>query len=244
MILPKGVPRRATEKVTTGPEEPARATGSDTGALPLGSYVIQELEPASMARTNWSLVEVICNGRAVPAIEGRVVVTLTRDRPLERCKFTNTFVTVPIPVEPPGPDHIPGGPDPDLVVSKVPDRTRVTVGEVVTYRVTVRNTGDATAEGVVVTDDLSAGASVVSARVRGNSCETGSVLYCRIARLRPGRSITSTIRTRMTSGHHEQHGGRLYRLPEPTDRRNAAAARVRVGRVPPFCVNGLLRAAC
>lgn len=247
LIWPVGDPEtRYRKSVTTErPDEPARATGSDTDALPLGSYVIQELEPASLARTNWSLVEVICNGRAVPAIEGRVVVTLTRNRPLERCKFTNTFVTVPIPVPPPGPDHIPGGPDPNLVVSKIPDRTRVTVGDVVTYRVTVRNVGDATAEGVVVTDDLSAGASLVSARVRGNSCVTGSVLYCRIARLGPGRSITSTFRTRMTRAGITNNRAVVYTdSPERADRRNAAAARVRVGRVPPFCVTGRIRAAC
>ena len=53
--------------------------GSDTNALPLGAYVIQELEPASDADSDWSLIQVVCNGRLVPAVEGRVVVTLTRE---------------------------------------------------------------------------------------------------------------------------------------------------------------------
>lgn len=65
--------------------------------------MIEELEPASNADRNWSLVEVVCNGRLVPAIEGCVTVTLTRDRPLERCRFINSVVRVPVPVLPSGP---------------------------------------------------------------------------------------------------------------------------------------------
>jgi uncharacterized repeat protein (TIGR01451 family) len=247
VIWPVGDPEtRYRKSVTTErPGEPARARGSDTDDLPLGSYVIQELEPASLARRNWSLVEVVCNGRTLPAIEGRVVVTLTRGQPLERCRFTNSVVAVPIPVEPPGPDHIPGGADPDLVVSKTPDRPVVSAGEAVTYRITVRNIGDATAEGVVVADAASRGARVVSAGVRGRRCQTKTVLYCRIASLRPGRSVTSKIRMRLTRPGISRNLAVVYTdSPEPTDRRNVAAARVRVGRVPPFCVSRLARAAC
>ena len=81
--------------------------------------------------------------------------------------------------------------------------------------------------------------------MRGNSCETGTVLYCRIARLRPGSSITSTIRTRMTRPGITNNTAVVYTdSPERADRRNAVAARVRVGRVPPICVTGLIRAAC
>ncbi|MDQ5840456.1 MAG: DUF11 domain-containing protein [Chloroflexota bacterium] len=247
VIWPVDDPETPYRKVATteGPGDPASATGSDTDQLPLGSYVIQELEPASLARRNWSLVEVVCNGRTLPSIEGRVVVTLTRDTPLERCRFTNSVVDVPIPIEPPGPNHIPGGEDPNLVITKTPDRPVVTAGEVVTYRVTVRNIGAATAEGVVVTDAAAAGTRVVSARVRGNRCRTGSVLHCRIANIPPGRSITSKIRMRLTRPGISRNVAVVNTdSPEPTDRRNVAAARVRVGRVPRFCVSRLLRAAC
>ena len=149
-----------------------------------------------------------------------MVVTLTRAMPLERCRFTNSVVDVPIPIEPPGPDHIPGGEDPDLVVTKTPDRPVVTAGEVVTYRVTVRNIGAATAEGVVVADAAAAGTSVVSARVRGNRCRTGSVLYCRIANIRPGRSITSKIRMRLTRPASRA----TWRSPIPTPPSPSTAA--------------------
>ncbi len=247
VIWPVGDPEtRYRKSVTTERSgEPARARGSDTDDLPLGAYVIQELEPGSLARRNWSLVEVVCNGRTVPAIEGRVLVTLTRDRPRERCRFTNSLAAVPIPVEPPGPNHIPGGPDPDLVVSKTPGRPVVSAGEAVTYRITVRNIGDATAEGVVVADAASRGARVVSAGVRGRRCQTKIVLYCRIASLRPGRSVTSKIRMRLTRPGISRNLAVVYTdSPEPRDRRNVAAARVRVGRVPPVCVSRLARAAC
>ena len=247
VIWPVGDPETRYRKFATTERsgEPARAKGSDTDALPLGAYVIQELEPASPAGRNWSLVEVLCNGRTLPAIEGRVVVRLTRDQPLERCRFINSIVDVPVPIEPPGPDHIPGGPDPNLVVSKTADRPRVSVGEVVTYRVTVSNVGDATAEGVVVADVASKGASLVSARVRRTGCRTAPVLYCRIASLRPGRSITSKIRMRMTKPGISRNLAVVYTdSPERSYRHNVAAARVRVGRVPPFCVSRLALAAC
>lgn len=247
VIWPVADPETRYRKAATTERagEPVRAKGSDTNDLPLGSYVIQELEPASLARRNWSLVSVVCNGRTVPAIEGRVVVTLTGAEPLERCRFTNTIVDVPVPIEPPGPDHIPGGPDPNLVVSKTADRTRVSVGEVVTYRVTVSNVGDATAEGVVVADVVSKGASLVSARVRRTGCRTAPVLHCRIASLRPGRSITSKVRMRLTRPGISRNLAVVYTdSPERSYRRNVAAARVRVGRVPPFCVSRLALAAC
>ena len=87
-------------------------SGSDTNALPLGEYVIQELEPASDADSDWSLIQVVCNGRLVPAVEGRVVVTLTRDHPRRLCRFTNTKRAIPTPPEPPGPSPRPGRSDP------------------------------------------------------------------------------------------------------------------------------------
>ena len=114
VIWPVGDPETRYRKVATTERsgEPARAKGSDTDALPLGAYVIQELEPASPAGRNWSLVEVLCNGRTLPAIEGRVVVRLTRDQPLERCRFINSIVDVPVPIEPPGPGSHSGRPGP------------------------------------------------------------------------------------------------------------------------------------
>jgi uncharacterized repeat protein (TIGR01451 family) len=51
----------------------------------------------------------------------------------------------------------------DLAVTKSADATTVTVGQTVTYRITVRNTGPNEATGVVVTDELPYGLAFLSA---------------------------------------------------------------------------------
>ena len=102
VISPVGDPDTQYRKAatTSEPGVAVRAEGSNTNALPLGAYVIQELEPASDADSDWSLIQVVCNGHLVPAVEGRVVVTLTRDHPRRLCRFTNTKRATPIPPEP------------------------------------------------------------------------------------------------------------------------------------------------
>ena len=252
VIWPSGDPDTRYRKAatTTQPGVPARAKGSSTRNLPLGSYVIQELEPASGADESWALVEVVCNGKLYAAIEGRVVIGLTPDQPRQRCRFTNAKTPVTPPVEPPGPDHVPGGPDPDLVVSKRADRPVVSVGEAVTYRVIVRNRGPVTAESVVVTDLAASGpARVISARVLGSPCVVTGVLYCRVRALRPGASITSKVRVRTTgAGVIRNAAAANSDSAETTYRNNVSSARVRV-RAAPFCFTLLgsgprARAAC
>ena len=223
---------------TSEPGVPARATGSNTRSLPLGTYVIQEIDSASDADRDWSLIQVICNGRIVPAVEGRVVVTITRDHPRRRCEFTNTLRATPSPPpEPPGPDPVPGGPEADLIVTKRAGRSVVTTGEIVTFRVIVANRGDATAEEVIAGDLPAAGARVVSAVTGGRRCHAGRVLYCRIGALRPGRSVTFKLRLRMLApGLVDNEAAVISSSPEATYRNNRAAASVRVRKAPPFCL--------
>jgi uncharacterized repeat protein (TIGR01451 family) len=247
--------KRAT---TSEPGVPVRAHGSNTKALPLGTYVIQELEPASDADGDWSLIQVVCDGRLVPAVEGRVVVTLTPDHPRRHCRFTNTKRATPIPPEPtpippeptpippeptpspgpgPSPLPVPGGPTPDLVVSKRADRLTVTKGEIVTYRLIVTNKGEATAEEIIAGDLPGRGARVLSTSTRGPRCHKGRILYCRIKALHPGQSATATLRLRiLQTGRFTNTAAAISSTPEPMYRNNRAAARVRVRRVPPFCL--------
>jgi hypothetical protein len=92
---------------------------------------------------------------------------------------------------------------------------------------------------------MAGGGRLVSACVRGRRCHTARVLYCRIARLRPGRSITSKIRMRLTRPGISRNLAVVYTdSPERRDRRHVTAARVRVRRVVPLSVTGLVRAAC
>ncbi len=239
VISPVGDPDTEYRKsaTTSEPGVAVRADGSDTNALPLGEYVIQELEPASDADSDWSLIQVVCNGHLVPAVEGRVVVTLTRDHPRRLCRFTNTKRATPTPPEPPGPSPVPGGPTPDIVVTKRADRLTATRGEIVTYRLIVRNKGEATAEEIIAGDLPGHGARVVSTSAGGPRCHKGRVLYCRIKVLRPGQSAIAKLRLRLLRpGRFPNAAAAISSTPEPTYRNNRAAARVRVRRVPPFCL--------
>jgi uncharacterized repeat protein (TIGR01451 family) len=251
---------------TSEPGVPVRARGSKTNALPLGTYVIQELEPTSDADSDWSLIQVVCDGRLVPAVEGRVVVTLTSNHPSRLCRFTNTKRATPIPPEPgpepepgpgpapgpspepgpgPGPElgpsplplPVPGGPSPDLVVTKRADRLTATEGEIVTYRLIVTNKGEATAEEIIAGDLPGRGARVLSTSTRGPRCHKGRILYCRINALRPGQSASATLRLRiLQTGRFTNTAAAISSTPEPTYRNNRAAARVRVRRASPVCL--------
>ena len=56
----------------------------------------------------------------------------------------------------------PSDTEPALTITKTVDDSRVTVGDAVTYTIRVKNTGDADAENVVITDTLPAGVTYVS----------------------------------------------------------------------------------
>ena len=146
--------------------------------------------------------------------------------------------TTPTPPEPPGPSPpVPGGPTPDIVVTKRADRLTATRGEIVTYRLIVRNKGEATAEEIIAGDLPGHGARVVSTSARGPRCHKGRVLYCRIKVLRPGQSATAKLRLRLLRpGRFPNAAAAISSTPEPTYRNNRAAARVRVRPVPPFCL--------
>jgi uncharacterized repeat protein (TIGR01451 family) len=110
-----------------------------------------------------------------------------------------------------------------------------TEGEIVTYRLIVTNKGKATAEEIIAGDLPGRGARVVS--TRGQRCHEGRILYCRIKALRPDQSATATLRLRiLQTGLFTNTAAAISSTPEPTYRNNRAVARVRVGRVPPFCL--------
>ena len=73
----------------------------------------------------------------------------------------------------------------DLTITKTVDPEDAVVGQDVTYTIVVTNQGPGTATGVVVTDDLPAGVTVVS-----NSCGANP---CNIGTLAAGASATITI---------------------------------------------------
>ncbi|WP_308343882.1 DUF11 domain-containing protein [Streptomyces sp. MK37H] len=83
-------------------------------------------------------------------------------------------------------------------MTKPADTTTVTVGEMVTYRVTVRNTGPQQATGVTATDQLPAGLTFLSATASHGSYAAIGVWS--VGDLAVGASATMTLQAKATTG--------------------------------------------
>jgi uncharacterized repeat protein (TIGR01451 family) len=228
---------------TRRPLRPVRARGDSTRTIALGRYVIQEVGPAAEGG-DWQLRLVVCDGRVIPAIEGRAIVRLTVRNPVQRCGFVNVFTPdppdppdPPSPPDPPGPNPAPHLPDPDLVISKQADRPVAAVGERVTYTVTIENRGPVGAEDVVLGEAPERGEAFASVRGRGAANCGRRVVFrrravvCRVGDLAAGASRTFRFETRLTAS-----AGRIVNnvavvgssTPERSARNNVAGVRVRV----------------
>ncbi|MGV9267607.1 DUF7507 domain-containing protein [Kitasatospora sp. NPDC003701] len=86
----------------------------------------------------------------------------------------------------------------DLSVTKSADATTVTVGQTVTYRVTVRNAGPNTATGVTVADPLPAGLAFVSATPGTGTYDPGTGRWS-VGALTVGGSATLVLRAKATT---------------------------------------------
>lgn len=84
-----------------------------------------------------------------------------------------------------------------LSIEKTADRTAALVGEVVSYTITVRNTGQRDATDLTVTDALPAGAEFVSADP--TATVSGSSVAWQLPELAMGASATFTVEVRYTS---------------------------------------------
>jgi uncharacterized repeat protein (TIGR01451 family) len=82
-------------------------------------------------------------------------------------------------------------------VNKTAAPATVTVGNVVTYRITVRNHGPYTASRVVLDDGLPSGGTLLSTHTGVGSCQAGPVVICQLGALDPGATVTVTMRVRM-----------------------------------------------
>ena len=97
------------------------------------------------------------------------------------------FTQVP---SPPSPSPPPG---PNLVLTKVAQKQRVRAGNVVSFRLRVRNTGEGTAQRVRVCDRMPVGLVLTSAR--GARIRNGRACFT-VRTLGPQRSRTFTVRAR------------------------------------------------
>ena len=85
----------------------------------------------------------------------------------------------------------------DLTVAKAADATTVTVGQTVTYRITVHNTGPNQATGVTVTDQLPDGLTFLSANGTPGSYDPGTGQWT-VGALADGATATLVLRAKAT----------------------------------------------
>jgi uncharacterized repeat protein (TIGR01451 family) len=195
-------PRRYVQRATTTAENRSvRASGDDTGNLPLGVYEITETASAS-ATTAWRVNGAICNGKAVPVAQGAIRIALTEADPDLDCTFFNELQKPAVL-----PSTATGGgrqstPRADLVLHKRPGRRVIRLGQTVRYLVTVRNRGRATARNVVVVEQVGDPKALLSATPKRYRCQRKLRLSpgCVIGTLRPGQTarIVVLVRSRFT----------------------------------------------
>jgi uncharacterized repeat protein (TIGR01451 family) len=129
-----------------------------------------------------------------------------------------------------------GCPKADLSITKTASASTVRVAQNVTYTLTAGNAGPDAAPGVVVSDALPSGTTLVSAAASAGSCSSGSTVSCDVGTLASGASATVTIVVRMdTSGSKmdtatvdsapvDQGAGRVSGAGDANPANNAAAA--------------------
>ena len=86
----------------------------------------------------------------------------------------------------------------DLVVTKVASAPVVTRGQVLGFRITVKNRGPNPAQRVVLNDQPRTAATVVAVHTTAGSCHhRGRLTVCPLGTVKPGASVIITVRTRV-----------------------------------------------
>lgn len=177
------------------------AKGESTSGLPFGTYVIQESAADGTDKAGWSLIEVVCDGKAVPFEQGRAVVRLTEQDPGKSCRFVDLFSKSPTP---PGPEPGPGpqpGEDAEIVVTKALVSEGSGPVPTDTYKISVMNQSRASASNVVVTDQPGPGLVVVSAEPSaGGTCVHDSQYSCSFASIPAHGEATVTVKAKDYGG--------------------------------------------
>ena len=82
----------------------------------------------------------------------------------------------------------------DLAVTKQASPSTVTLGQVVTYRITVRNISKVTAQCVVVTDLSHTRGQILSVHNPAGTCEAHPHRVCQLGDMKPGATVVFTVR--------------------------------------------------
>ncbi|MDQ3893281.1 MAG: CAP domain-containing protein [Actinomycetota bacterium] len=124
-------------------------------------------------------------------------------------------------------------PSADLAVAKSASAERLGVGSLLTYTLTVRNSGPASAASVTVRDALPAGMSAVSVAAARGSCTATTSLVCDLGSLARGDSATVTVVVLVTTtGTVTNRAGASSATADPDMANNEASATVTVTLAP------------
>jgi hypothetical protein len=197
---------------TTSEAESVRATGDDLEGIPIGAYSIQETIGGP---NRWEVASVLCDGRPVPAVGGRIVVELTDGNPAKDCAFVNRRIPPVTPPDPPAPPVGPPGPPVEvppaggiageevagpvanLVVRKRVQPRRVLLGGDVRYLITVVNRGPDPSRDVTLSEPgVTPHGGALALRTEDGSCRNRPPRYCRFGTLAPGERATLRVRVR------------------------------------------------
>jgi uncharacterized repeat protein (TIGR01451 family) len=122
----------------------------------------------------------------------------------------------------------------DLALVNAASPDPVGIGAELTYKLTVTNHGPLAAAGVVVTDTLPAGVTLISAETSQGSCTDTAKVQCSLGTLGNGGSVIVTIRVKPTAaGTLENVAGVTSTTPDPKLNDNAALVRSVVSSVGP-----------
>jgi uncharacterized repeat protein (TIGR01451 family) len=89
---------------------------------------------------------------------------------------------------------VPGGPTANLSVTKRAERTTAKVGDVVTYEITVRNTGQVDAPNVMLVDQPTGGPTLFSSLPSQGTCGGRLPLLCQLGTIAAGGRATVRVR--------------------------------------------------
>jgi uncharacterized repeat protein (TIGR01451 family) len=220
---------------------PSDATGVTVTDTPPAGLVPQSANPAQgtceiiAGRVSCSLGALAAGGSTQVLVTAQTTAdasgsltntaTVSGDQADPDPSDNTSTATVAVPSPP-----IPAQARADLSITKRAGRTRVALGQALTYTIVVTNNGPSPATDVNVTDTTSLPGRLLSARPSAGTCERTLPLTCALGTIVPDRGVTITVRFRPTDTGALRNAASVTSEnadPETTDNLAVVATRVR-----------------